>query len=56
MLKNIRIIINEAEKIPLSQESYQLLSKRKESESMAATVGFQYLKEYKKEKCHGFIQ
>jgi hypothetical protein len=45
MLQKIRIIINEAEKIPLSQESYQLLSKMKESEILAATVDFQYLKE-----------
>lgn len=45
MLQKIRIIINEAEKIPLSQEGYQVLSKMKESESLAATVDFQYLKE-----------
>lgn len=45
MLQKIRIIINEAEKIPLSQESYQLLLKMKESESLAATVDFQYIKE-----------
>ena len=45
MLQKIRIIINEAEKIPLSPESYQLLSKMKESENLAATVDFQYLKE-----------
>ena len=45
MLQRIRIIINEAEKIPLSQESYQSLSKMKEAESLAATVDFQYLRE-----------
>jgi len=45
MLQKIQIIINEAEKIPLSQDSYQLLSKMKESKSLAATVDFQYLKE-----------
>ena len=44
MLQKIRIIINEAAKIPLSQEGYQLLSKMKESEILAATVDFQYLK------------
>lgn len=45
MLQKIRIIVNEAEKITLSQGSYQLLSKMKESEILAATVDFQYLKE-----------
>lgn len=45
MLQKIQIIIKEAEKISLSQESSQLLSKMKVSESLAATVGFQYLKE-----------
>lgn len=45
MLQKIQIIINETEQIVLSQESYQLLSKMKESESLAATVDFQYLKE-----------
>ena len=50
MLGKIRIIINEAEKLSLSQESYQLLSKMKEFESLAATVDFQYLKEFEKEK------
>jgi len=45
MLHKIRIIINEAEKFSLPKESYQLLSKMKEPESLEATVDFQYLKE-----------
>ncbi|NLN83599.1 MAG: hypothetical protein GX138_04465 [Firmicutes bacterium] len=45
MLQKIRLIVNESEKIHLSQESHQLISKMKDAVSLAATVDFQYLKE-----------
>ena len=45
MLHRVQNIIDEMEKIPLSQEDYQVLSKMKEAETLAATVDFQYLKE-----------